>query len=135
MAKDKVVVGGNQSGIPIRFKDMGDNTFAQVIVTNIVTLPLPTGASTEATLAAMKTNTNRLIGANGGIIISDTTLHSNLNCFAIYAKTDIVIASLTLAVGYTGTLPAGSTMKQGETMLIGFAAIQLTSGTAILYNN
>ncbi|MGD0591047.1 MAG: hypothetical protein ABSA44_09650 [Bacteroidota bacterium] len=93
-----------------RFKDMGDGTYAEVV------------------------EVSRQLGQNGGIIIADTNAHSNLNCFAIQALTDTVIAAMTLATGFTGSM-ATIPVAAGTIVMIGFTAITLTSGKAIVYNN
>jgi hypothetical protein len=98
---------------------------------------LITGFAVESggNLAGVKTNTDRLLGQNGGVIIPDTNAHTGLSCFAIKAQgVDVVINTMTLAAGWTGSM-AAVTIKAGDVCHVGFTAVTLTSGTAMLYNN
>jgi hypothetical protein len=80
-------------------------------------------------------NSNKVLGKNGGIIVSTTDPLVDLDCFAIKAfGGDVVISTITLATGWTGSLN-GLTISDGDILLVAFTAITLTSGKAILYKN
>lgn len=76
----------------------------------------------------------KLLGQNGGTIITDTDPHTGLNCYAIQAITDVVISAMTLKPEFTGSM-SGVTIKAGTNIMIAFTSLTLTSGTAIVYNN
>jgi hypothetical protein len=75
----------------------------------------------------------KLLGQNGGKIVNDTNPHS-VDCYAIHAITDVVISAMTLGAAFSGSM-SGITIKAGDTVMIAFTSITLTSGTAIVYNN
>lgn len=76
------------------------------------------------------------LGLDGGIIIdsaSPVALPTGKTRFyAIKAITEFVIATATLAPGWSGSLN-GKTILAGDVVLVGFTALTPTSGQAIVY--
>ncbi len=83
------------------------------------------GETTTSALAKM-------VGATGGIVIDDTSIVTG-DFFAIHAISDTVIDEVILdSALYTGSID-GLTIKAGDTVLIRFTSITLTSGECIVY--
>lgn len=70
--------------------------------------------------------------SGGGAIIASTDYYGSLSCYALHAITDTVIDTMLLNSSFSGSLD-GATVKAGDTVLISFSAIQLTSGTCVIY--
>lgn len=83
---------------------------------------------------------NKLIGANGGLLIDDTSAHTG-NFYMIVVREDTVIATLTEkggANGLTAWAIASTTLIKGDIITPNaedFTAITLTSGSIIAYNS
>lgn len=112
---------------------MADETY-RIPGTKIFLKFVDNGDDTHSIAGASDPNIEKLLGLNGGVVISDTDAHSSLDCYAIQAVTDVVISAMTLGAGWSGSM-AGVTIKAGTTVMIAFTALTLTSGTAIIYNN
>lgn len=77
-----------------------------------------------------------LLGATGGQIVADTDAHTpgtgTSVFYALKALTDVVLDSVTLDDGWSGSL-AGVTILAGDVLLVRCTSVTLTSGTAVLY--
>lgn len=88
----------------------------------------------EATMTAFQTDLDRLAGQKGGVLITDTAAHAGSFMAIAALETDVVIAAMTLASGWTGSM-VGRTIPAGTSIVIGFTSVTLVSGSAIAYSN
>lgn len=74
-------------------------------------------------------------GANGGLVIADTSAHAGpYNILKAGNGADVVIATVTLPANWGGGTLTNWTISNGDTLIIpGMTALTLTSGSCLAY--